>query len=222
MPPSESSSLRSYNANSTQYKGADERSDAGLLVAARLGDPAAFGELCNRHSGSIMRLARRIVRNAEDAEDTLQEAALSAYVHLHQFDGRSSFSTWLTRIAINASLMRLRKNRRRATVSLDACREGRTDSVPLEIADSAPTPDAIFATHERMAFLERGISEIQPHLRTAIEFRILEDLSAKETAAALGISVSAAKTRLFRARNELREQLKRGAPLALRHSKRKI
>jgi RNA polymerase sigma-70 factor (ECF subfamily) len=73
-----------------------------------------------------------------------------------------------------------------------------------------------------MAFLERGISEIQPHLRTAIEFRILEDLSAKETAAALGISVSAAKTRLFRARNELREQLKRGAPLALRHSKRKI
>jgi RNA polymerase sigma-70 factor (ECF subfamily) len=204
-------SLKTCNSDSVQSEGAEDHSETGLLLAAQRGDRTAFGELCKRHSERVLRVARRIVRNNEDAEDVLQDAVLSAFVHFRQFNGRSSFSTWLIRIAINVSLMRLRKNRLCTMVSLDVGREGYTDNVPLEIADSAPTPDAIFATQERMTLLERRISEIRPHLRKAIEFRGLREWSAKEAAAEQGISVSAAKTRLFRARIELRKQLKPSA-----------
>jgi RNA polymerase sigma-70 factor, ECF subfamily len=211
MPLFENYSLQSCNSNSVQSEGVKNHSESSLLLAAKQGDPVAFGELYKRYSAHVLRIARRIVRNNEDAEDVLQDAALSAYVHFGQFDGRSSFSTWLIRIAINASLMRLRKNRLGTTISLDVYREGHADTIALEIADSAPTPDAILATQERMTLLERGISKIRPPLRKAIEFRGLREWSAKEAANELGISVSAAKTRLFRARTELRKQLTRSA-----------
>lgn len=211
MPLCGNYSLQSCDSDSVPSEGAKSHSEASLLLAAQRGDPAAFGELYKRHSGRVLRVARRIVRNNEDAEDVLQDAVLSAYVHFGQFNGRSSFSTWLMRIAINASLMRLRKNRLCTAVSLDDYREGRANNVPSEIADSAPTPDAMYATRERMTLLERGISEIRPQLRKAIEFRGLREWSAKEVASELGISVSAAKTRLFRARTELRKQLRRSA-----------
>jgi RNA polymerase sigma-70 factor, ECF subfamily len=211
MTLGENCTLENCDSHSVRGESAEDSSEASLLLAAKQGDPAAFGELYKRHSGRVLCVARRIVRNNEDAEDVLQDAALSAYVHFGQFNGRSSFSTWLMRIAINASLMRLRKNRLCTTVSLDVYREGYADTIALEIADSAPTPDVIFATQERMTLLERGISEIRPQLRKAIEFRGLREWSAKEAASELGISVSAAKTRLFRARTELRKQLRRSA-----------
>lgn len=86
-------------------------SEARLLSAARQGQQAAFGELCERHAKRIYHTALRVTRNHEDAEDALQDSFLSAFVHLRKFDARSSFSTWLTRIAINAALMKLRRNR---------------------------------------------------------------------------------------------------------------
>jgi RNA polymerase sigma factor (sigma-70 family) len=179
--------------------------DAQLVAAAKTGRKAAFGELCERHSKKIFRAILCITRNREDAEDALQDSYLNAFVHLGSFDGRSSFSTWFTRIAINSALMTLRKNRTRREISIDEPADAGEISRRYEPADAHPDPEELFAEHERERIMTGAVRELRPTLRQVIEIRRLQEFSMKETARMLGISVTAAKSRLFHARAALGE-----------------
>jgi RNA polymerase sigma-70 factor (ECF subfamily) len=192
------------------------REDEHLLVAsARAGDASAFEELVMRYEGKIFRLTRNITGNHEDAEDAMQDAFLKAYAHLPDFHGDSRFYTWLVRIAANEALMRLRK-RRPNQFSLDEPSEGDTDLFPRELEEWGPTPEQRYAQTEIQTIVGDLIDRLEPQFRIVFLLRDFEELSTQETAEALGISVSAVKSRLLRARLKLREKLNRhfrqGAP----------
>jgi len=185
------------------------REDEHLLVtAAKNGDAAAFEELVNRYEDKIFRLTKNITGNREDAEDAMQDAFLKAYSHLQDFHGDSRFYTWLVRIAANESLMRLRK-RRPNQFSLDEPVEGDTDLMPRELEDWDPSPEQRYAQAELQGILTEIIEALDPEFRIVLVLRDLEELSTQETAEALGMSVSAVKSRLLRARLKLREKLNR-------------
>ena len=183
------------------------REDEHLLVtAAKAGDAAAFEELVNRYEKKIFRLTMNITRNREDAEDAMQDAFMKAYSHLDRFHEDSRFYTWLVRIAANEALMRLRK-RRPNQFSLDEPIESEDDFVPQQIEDWGPSPEQRFAQTEMRDIL-RGVIEDLPHdFRIVFLLRDVEGLSTEETAAAVGISEAAVKSRLLRARLKLRKKL---------------
>jgi RNA polymerase sigma factor (sigma-70 family) len=192
-------------------------SDAQLLSAAKRGDQAAFGHLFERHSKKILHSTLRITRNREDAEDALQECFLSGLVHLKDFDGRSLLSTWLTRIAINAALMKLRRNRYCREVPMEFVDEEGIERPRFQPADSSPNPEDSYAQQERAALLRGALNRLRPRTRVAIEICQLQECSIKETARKLGISAAAAKGRLFHARVALRKAcLQKTTPLAQR------
>jgi RNA polymerase sigma-70 factor, ECF subfamily len=185
------------------------REDEHLLVAAaKKGDLGAFEELVNRYESKIFRLTMNITGNREDAEDAMQDAFLKSYSHLKDFQGDSRFYTWLVRIAANEALMRLRK-RRPNQFSLDEPVETDDDLMPREIQDWGPLPDQRFAQTEMREILTKVIEDLDPDYRIVFVLRDIEDLSTEETAAAVGISVPAVKSRLLRARLKLREKLGR-------------
>ena len=185
------------------------REDEHLLVAAaKKGDTAAFEELVTRYEDKIFRLTKNITGNHEDAEDAMQDAFLKAFSHLQDFHGDSRFYTWLVRIAANESLMRLRK-RRPNQFSLDESVEGETDLMPRELEDWEPSPEQRYAQAELQEILAEIIETLDPEFRIVLVLRDLEELSTQETAEALGMSVSAVKSRLLRARLKLREKLNR-------------
>lgn len=185
------------------------REDEHLLVsAAKRGDARAFEELVNRYEGKIFRLTMNITRNREDAEDAMQDAFLKSYAHLKDFQEDSRFYTWLVRIAANEALMRLRK-RRPNQFSLDEPIEGEDDLMPREIEDWGPSPEQHFAQSEMQEILSNVIDELEPDFRTVFVLRDVEELSTEETAKLLGISISAVKSRLLRARLKLRHKLNR-------------
>ena len=175
-----------------------------LLLEARSGHQAAFGELCERHAKKIFHTTFRLTRNREDAEDALQDSFLSAFVHLKNFDGRSAFSTWLTRIAINAALMKLRKNRSTREIALDNSAPDGDDFHQYEPADHHPDPEESYAQGERRRIVAGVVRGLRPAIRKVVEIRELQEHSMKETARMLGISVAATKGRLFHARAALR------------------
>jgi RNA polymerase sigma factor (sigma-70 family) len=182
-----------------------EHSEQKLLALAKLGQSDAFDKLCQLHSRRILNQVIRITRNREDAEDAVQDSLLRAFMHIQTFDERSSFATWLTRIAINSALMILRRKRTRGEVSLVGSAEhGETERV-WEIADRAPDPEASYGRREREILLHRALRGLRPGIRKAIELRQLQEHSLKQAAAAMGISVAAAKGRLFHARAALRK-----------------
>jgi RNA polymerase sigma factor (sigma-70 family) len=186
------------------YDAAQFISDEGLVAVAKMGDGTVFEELHKRHAERMFRVAHRITRHREDAEDAVQESFLSAYVHLKTFDGRARFSTWLTRIATNAALMKVRKHR----VSREVSVENTGDPLELwpepTLVDSSPGPEAICAKGEQDAALRDAITKLRPSLRKVVELYQLQECSLHETAKVLGISVAAAKGRLFHARTALR------------------
>jgi RNA polymerase sigma-70 factor (ECF subfamily) len=185
------------------------REDEPLLVkAAKSGDAAAFEELVNRYERKIFRLTMNITRNREDAEDAMQDAFMKAYSHLNTFQEDSRFYTWLVRIAANEALMRLRK-RRPNQVSLDEPVEGEDDLMPREIRDWGPSPEQRFAQSEMRGILDQVIDQLDADFRTVFVLRDIEELSTEETAAVLGLSVPAVKSRLLRARLKLRQKLDR-------------
>jgi len=184
-------------------------SDEALVAGAKMGHGGFFGELHERHRERMFQVAHRITRHREDAQDAVQESFLSAYVHLKKFDGRARFSTWLTRIAINAALMKIRKKR----VSREVGVEDSADAV--EPSDSVPNPEEICARTEQKAALRDAIAKLRPTLRSVVELHDLQEYSLHETAEALGTSVSAAKARLFHGRAALR----RAAQLKVRRSR---
>jgi RNA polymerase sigma factor (sigma-70 family) len=173
-------------------------SDEALVAGAKMGHGSFFDELHERHRERMFRVAHRITRHREDAQDAVQESFLSAYVHLKKFDERARFSTWLTRIAINAALMKIRKHR----VSREVGVEDPTDAI--EPSDSVPNPEELCARTEQKAALRDAIAKLRPKLRNVVDLHDLQECSLIETAEALGISVTAAKGRLFHARAALR------------------
>ena len=178
-----------------------------LVAEARQGSLDAFTDLVNRYEGKIFRLTQHITGNREDAEDALQETLLKAYSRLDQFHGDSRFYTWLVRIAVNESLMKLRKRRTTQTVSLDEPVESDGNFMPREVASWDPSPEELYAQTELREILDRTVQALPPIFRTVFVLRDLDHLSTEETAGALDISVPAVKSRLLRARLQLREDL---------------
>ena len=184
-----------------------EVSDAVLVSMAKSGDTNAFAELCNRHSGKVWQAAFRITRNRQDAEDALQDSLLKAFCHLTGFQGKSSFSTWLTRIAINSALMILRKKRGWSEISLDGADPFSDHHEQREAKSLIEDPEGVYVRREREELLRNAILQLPPVVREAVELRQAEDYSTREIAQALGISVPAVKSRLSRARSTLRAAL---------------
>ena len=181
--------------------------EAKLVERAKQGDLDAFTTLVNRYDGKILRLTQHITGNRADAEDALQEAFLKAFSHLQQFQGDARFYTWLVRIAVNESLMKLRKRKTANTVSLDEPVETEDDSLPREVAAWDPNPEERYAQQELREILDRAVQSLPPIFRTVFVLRDLDHLSTEETAEALNLSVPAVKSRLLRARLQLREKL---------------
>jgi len=185
-----------------------EPTDEQILVqAARQGDIGAFEELVKRYDRNVFRIANHITQNREDAEDVVQDAFLKAYQNLGQFQGQSKFYTWLVRIAVNEALMRLRRRRPERMVSLDEDIKTDEDSMPREVADWAPNPEQLYTQAELKDILGKTIQGLPPSFRTVFVLRDVEGLSTEETADALELSVPAVKSRLLRARLQLRERL---------------
>jgi RNA polymerase sigma-70 factor (ECF subfamily) len=202
--------LETYNANVANAlvpRRMDARDERALLLAAKTGDSAAFEILCKQSANTVFHLARRIMRNNEDAEDVVQESFQQAFIHLNRFNGDSRFSTWLSRIAINAALMKLRKRHRFWEVSLDESAETERPSSHLDVEDQALNPEQLFAQKERQRILSQALTELTPGTRKAIELRELGERSTEETAQIMGISITAVKARVFHGRRRLRERL---------------
>ena len=188
---------------------AEENDELDLVARSRQGDSAAFSVLVRRYEGKIFRLAMNITQNREDAEDVLQEAFFKAYEHLDQFQGNSKFYTWIVRIAVNQALMKLRKRKTDRTVSLDEQIDTGEDTVVREIASWDPDPEERFSREELHAILTEAINGLAPIYRTVFTLRDVDGLSTEETAEALELTVPAVKSRLLRARLQLRDKLTR-------------
>jgi RNA polymerase sigma-70 factor (ECF subfamily) len=180
-----------------------------LVRAAKQGDDKAFEELVRRYDRNVFRIAQHITQNREDAEDVVQDAFLKAYGNLAQFQEQSKFYTWLVRIAVNEALMKLRRRKPERTVSLDEEIKTEDDSVPREVADWSPNPEQMYNQAELRDILTRTIQGLPPGFRTVFVLRDVEGLSTEETAQALELSIPAVKSRLLRARLQLRERLSR-------------
>jgi RNA polymerase sigma-70 factor (ECF subfamily) len=191
-----------------QSKATDQPSEELALVqAAKAGDVSAYEQLVKRYDRNVFRIAQHITQNREDAEDVVQDAFLKAYENLEQFQGNSKFYTWLVRIAVNESLMKLRKRRTDKTVSLDQEIETEEDTMPREVADWSPNPEQLYKQGELREILTKTINGLPASFRTVFVLRDVEGLSTEETAEALGLSIPAVKSRLLRARLQLRERL---------------
>jgi RNA polymerase sigma-70 factor, ECF subfamily len=182
-------------------------SEKQLIAAAKIGRRAPFGELCERHGKKVFRVIHRIMRNREDAEDALQDCLLNAFVHVKDFDERSQFATWLTRIAINAALMKLRKNRRAREVPIDEPNSSSEPVAQREFRHDAPNPEESCSLRERKRIVKSAISGLRPRARRVVELHQLQEHSLRETAQILGISTAAVKARMFHARIALHRTL---------------
>ena len=187
----------------------DPAADETLVVAAKKGDEKAFETLVRRHRPTIFALALRYTRVREDAEDVVQQALQKTFIYLNSFEGKSSFSTWVTRIAINEALMWLRRARALREVSVHNL-SSKDETVPaLEIPDLRPDPEAEYLQREGLQILFAAIGELRPGMRTAIELRELGELTNRETARRMGLSLGAVKARVFQGRKKLGETLRR-------------
>ena len=201
--------LQNYKTTETGHtERARATEEDSILVAAKRGDPAAFEMLCKQSASTVLHIARRMMRTKEDAEDVMQESFQLAFIHLKSFKGGSRFSTWLSRIAINASLMKLRRKSHSRDVSLDETVETEEPSFRLEVEDQGPGPEQLYADKERQRFLVQAMNELAPGMRKAIELRELGERSTEETAQIMGISAGAVKARVFHGKRKLRERLK--------------
>ena len=185
----------------------DRAGERTLVVAAKDGDNQAFETLFKRYQQRILAIVRRYVRVVEDAEDVVQQSFYKAFVHLCQFQGESSFSTWLTRIAINEALMFLRHIGAVREVSIESIGDAEGSPASLEIPDSNADPEARCSQREEARILSKAIRNLRPALRTPIALSELRELSRSETARRLGLSVPAVKARIFRGKRQLRQEL---------------
>jgi RNA polymerase sigma-70 factor, ECF subfamily len=198
--------------------GNEPNPDLDLVAKVRAGDDAAYDKLVRKYERQVFRIAQHITQNREDAEDVMQDAFVKAFEKLDQFQGNSKFYTWLVRIAVNESLMRLRKRRTGKMVSMDEDVQTEEGSVPRDFADWAPNPEDNYSQAELAEILRKTIQGLPPGFRVVFVLRDVDGLSTEETAETLGLSIPAVKSRLLRARLQLRERLsryfKRKAPAA--------
>jgi len=183
--------------------------EAGLVLAAQSGDNEALRTLFSHYYPRVFRLVVRITRNNEDAEDVLQEALLKAYCNIRRFQGNSQFYTWLVRITINEALMKLRKTRGHVQVPLEEVAESENGTLRRELEDRSNDPERFYAEQELREALEQALETLSPRLCAAFVLRNVEEMSMRETAAALGLSASAVKSRVVRARSRLRKRLRK-------------
>ena len=183
--------------------------DVALVASAKSGDVHAFETLIQKYDRQVFRIAQHITQNREDAQDVVQDAFLKAYEKLEQFQGNSKFYTWLVRIAVNESLMRLRKRRTGKMVSIDDDIETEEGSVPRDLADWSPNPEQNYGQAELAEILRKTIQGLPHGFRIVFVLRDVDGLSTEETAETLGLSIPAVKSRLLRARLQLRERLSR-------------
>jgi RNA polymerase sigma-70 factor (ECF subfamily) len=194
-----------------------DRNEADLLAALRQGEADAYEQLVRQHAGRLLAVTRRILGNEEDARDAVQDAFLSAFKGLANFDAASSLSTWLHRIAVNAALMKLRIRKRKPDQPIEALLPRFLDDGHM--ADpSAPwagSAEQLLLQKETRELVRRSIDELPEAYRTVLLLRDIEEMDTEETAEALGVTVSVVKTRLHRARQALRQLLAphfRGGP----------
>ena len=191
----------------TQVAVGIQGNEENLIRAGQRGDHQAVETLFRRYRRPLLQTALRVLGNAEEAEDALQDGLLSAYRNLKRFEGRSQFSTWLTRIVINAALMRRRSQKARPAVSLDDTTHEDALSVAERFADDAPNPEQVFAGTELREMIRENLDELSPVLRTAFVLREVEGYSTGEAARKLGVTENTLKARLWRARHQLAERL---------------
>ena len=171
-----------------------------LVAVARSGDPSAFAELSERHSKRVLYKIYRVTKNWQDAEDVLQESSMKAFVHLDTFECRASFSTWFTSIAMNTALMLLRKQKRLPRLAIDSAVDDRAESDRPEFRDHRDNPEQRYVRQQGANVLRQEILRLPREWRSVMELQQTGGLSANEIAQSLGISQSAVKSRLFRAR----------------------
>lgn len=185
--------------------------ERALVAAAQRGNHEAFAALVNQYQQNVYRLALRITGNHEDAEDALQEALLKAYSNLRRFQGGSLFYTWLVRITMNEALMKLRRSKRQNSRQLPIEEVWPLNSAPVAVSGKGPAdPESCYARVELRETLVGALNGISNRLSDAFVLRNVADLSIKETAATLGLSVAGVKSRLLRARCRLRQKLRKG------------
>jgi RNA polymerase sigma-70 factor (ECF subfamily) len=195
-------------ANSTQSGAVAEAStDLALVHATKNGEISAFEQLVERYDARLLRIAQNVTHNREDAQDAVQEAFLKAFQHLDGFREDSKFSTWLIRITVNQSLMKLRKQRSMREVSIDEDYQAEESMLPREVADLSPSPEERYRSSELRRLMITALQTLSPILRTVFVLRDMEGFSIVQTAELLGLSQTAVKARLWRARLQLREQL---------------
>jgi RNA polymerase sigma-70 factor (ECF subfamily) len=184
----------------------NEDSDGALVAAAKCGDSEAFEQLFLRHKQRAFSVAQRITNNREDAEDAAQESFHKAFLHLHTFQEKSSFSTWLTRIAMNQAFMLLRR-RRAAYEVLPESPDDSGKSASEVFVDQRPNPEESCWRRESAELLTKAINRLGPKIRTTIFLREIEERSAQETAALLHTTTSVVKGRTFDGRRKLRRMI---------------
>lgn len=188
-----------------QLSSSNQATHGDLIYQAMNDDPKAQTQLFVVHRTQLYRRAYSILRNREDAEDAVQDCWLRALTNLRSFGGRSSFSTWLTRIVINSALMILRKKRNSREFSFDTLDDSGKMSVVCQLPSDSPNPEESLNEDEEKRILDQAICGLRPRIRQVVELGQLQDLSTRETALALGISTAAAKGRMFHARAALRK-----------------
>lgn len=183
---------------------------AELVSRAQRADHGAFAELMQRTAGVSLRHATSILRNHNLAEDEVQNAYFKAWQHINQFDGGCLFSTWVSRIVVNQCLMHLRRVRQSKMISIEGAADSLGNVHQLDLADDEANAEVRLSDQGQTVVLYREIGKLPAKLRSALVLRDLHELSTVDAAASLGISVAALKSRLLRARGELRRRLTAG------------
>lgn len=183
-----------------------DRADGELVDLAQAGNDLAFAELVRRHRTSCLKLALSILHDRSDAEDEVQNALWKAFEHLRQFNRDAKFTTWLTRIVVNQCLMRLRQQKRAKLLYIEDAVQSE-EQITLDLRDGSASPEEVLGQAEVAGVLRQEIRRIPPLLRDVFVLREVQEMPMPEVAEKLGITVAAAKSRLLRARNELRTRL---------------
>ncbi len=185
----------------------NQQNEAPLVAALKAGDQAAFAEMVERYSPTVYNLALRLMNNAQEAEDVLQETFISAFRALARFEERSQLGTWLYRIAYNAALMRLRRRQLPTTSIDDPLTNEEGEMLPRQLVDWGARPDELLLRGELRGLLDAAVATLPATLRTVFVLRDIEGLSTAETAVVLNLTETNVKVRLHRARLALREKL---------------
>lgn len=194
-------------ATAIRIPAAGAEGDLVLVNAARAGDVQAFGELVKRYDRQVFRVVRPMTESPQEAEDVVQEAFVRAFCNIKNFEGRSAFSTWLIRIAVNEALGRIRHRQKFPLSPLEFAAPDEDAVMELQIASPSASPEEVCGEHEIRRALARAVHRLRPRLRAVFVLRDVQGLSAQETAEILSITVGTVKARLFRARQRMRQML---------------